>query len=164
MIRVLVDSYGLGIRYVTDLPPNVAGLLVPVQSPRTIVVNANGTKSDHAFTILHELAHFILHIERSHRTRFPSYLTRQWKSKRMIRFSKIFQRVVSRKMGHEPQADAWAFCVLIQIGAIVDARAICAQHPEKRWMFNLVRVSSLYAGIKRRIKSVIRRVFHPFSA
>jgi hypothetical protein len=162
-LRTQAHYYGLVIRYVTDLPPNVPGLLVPAERPHTIVVNANRSKSDHAFTILHEIGHFILHYERSHRVRFPSYLTREWKSKRMIRFSKLLRYVVARKMGLEAQADGWAFCALLGEGALNDALAICAQHPEKRWTFRVVFVSSIYHGIKRRVKKAIKGLIHPFA-
>ncbi len=160
-LRSQADYHGLAIRYANNLPPNVAGLLAPAEWPDTIVINANRTKNDHAFTILHEIGHFVLHYERSHRVRFPSYLTRKWKSKRMIRFSRLLRYVVARKMGQEVQADAWAFCALLGEGALNEALAICAQQPEKRWAFRLAFASSVYAGIKRRFKAVLRTLLQP---
>jgi hypothetical protein len=163
ILRALAAYHELRIKYVSDLPDRVLGFLDPCKASRTIVVNANRSKSDHVFTILHEIAHHILHFERSHRTRPPWYLTRQWKSKRMARISKILQRVASRKITIEKQADAWAFCALLRIGATDDLQAILTQYPEKTPMFWLILYSSIYAGIKRRIRGVLRMLFHPFS-
>jgi hypothetical protein len=164
IVRAYAAYNELRIKYVSDLPPAVPGFLDPSKASRTIVVNANRSKSDHVFTILHEIAHFILHFERSHRMRLPWYLTRQWKSKRMIRLSQILRRFVSRKLSKETQADTWAFCVLSQIGATDDVQAILTEYPEKTGVFCLCVFSCIYAGIKGRIKRVIRRIFQPFSA
>jgi hypothetical protein len=100
-VRALAHYHGLRIKYVSDLPATVPGFLDPSKASRTIVVNANKSRSDHAFTILHEIDHFILHFERSHRIRLPWYLTRQWKWRPVIRFSKLFRRAASRKLNDE---------------------------------------------------------------
>jgi hypothetical protein len=163
-VRAAADYYGLKIEYASNLSPKVAGLLVPIESPHTILVNANHSKSDHVFTILHEIGHYILHVERSHRVRLPWYLRRQWQSKRTIRFSRSLRRIQSRIMNPEMQADAWAFCALLQFGAIDDAKAICTRYPEKTWMFLLAVAGSIYNRIKLRIQRVIRRICQPLGA
>jgi len=163
IVRGLAANNDLRIKYVSDLPPTVHGFLDPSKASRTIVVNANKSKSDHVFTILHEIAHFILHFERSHRMRLPWYLTRKWKSERMIQFSKELMQVVLRKLNVEHQADIWAFCALFQIGATDDAQAIVAHDSEKRWTFRLAFASSIYAGIKHRVKRAINGIVHPFT-
>ena len=164
IVRAVAHHLRLRIKYVSTLSPKVAGFLDPSRASRTIVVNANKSKSDHVFTILHEIAHYILHYERSHRTRLPWYITRQWKSEPMIRFSKLLRRVVSRRFDNESQADLWAFCALLQIGAADDALAISAQYPEKNSAFWLSVAASIYAGIKSRLKRAFRRILHPFTA
>jgi hypothetical protein len=162
IIRMLAASHELRIKYVSDLPPKVPGFLDPSKASRTIVVNANKSKSDHVFTILHEIAHFILHFERSHRVRSPWYFTRQWKSKRVMRLAKLTSRVAWRKFNEEEQADAWAFCALFQLGATDDIQVILTQHPEKTGMFCLCAFSSICTAIKVRVRGVIRRVFQFF--
>jgi hypothetical protein len=162
IVRALAAYCRLRIKYVSDLPAAVPGFLDPSKASHTIVVNANRSKSDHAFTILHEIAHYILHFERSHRTRLPWYLTRKWKSKRMNRLSKTIYRVVSRKLNNEAQADAWAFCVLLCIGANDDAQAISAQCPEKSWLYKLALASSICTALKNRVKTTFGQILHLF--
>jgi hypothetical protein len=73
----------------------------------------------------------------------------------MIRFSELVKRIFYSKFNEELQADTWAFCALSFIGANDDAQAICALHPEKRWMFRMAVGCSMYAALKVRIRSVI---------
>jgi hypothetical protein len=162
-IRALADHLRLRIKYVNDLPAKVPGFLDPSKASRTIVVNASKSKSDHAFTILHEVAHYILHYKRSHRTRLPWWLARKWKSKPMIRFSKTTKRIASRTLNDERQADLWAFCALFQIGATDDVLDIVGQYPEKNSTFWLSFVGCIYSGIKFRVKRAFRTILHPFS-
>jgi hypothetical protein len=162
-LRTLAEYYELRIKYVSDLPAKVAGFVDPSKASRTIVVNANRSKSDHAFTIAHEIAHFILHYERSHRMPSPWYLTRRWKSGPMIRFSKLLKRVVSRKLNDERQADMWAIAALLYIGARDDLEVFLAEHPDKTGFFCLCVFASIYARIKLCSKRVMRRLFQPFS-
>ena len=96
-LRALANHYALRIKYAST-SPKVSGFLDPSRASRTIVVNANKSKSEHAFTILHELAHFILHCVRSHRIRLPWYVTRRWKSKRMMHVSKLIKRIFFSKI------------------------------------------------------------------
>ena len=162
-IRALAHHLRLRIKY-ASMTPKVAGFLDPSRASRTIVINANKSKSDHVFTILHEIAHFILHFERSHRIRLPSYLTRQWKSKPMMRFSQATKHLVSRKLNLEWQADMWAICALLHIGATDDLQAILTQYPEKTGIACLSVVGTIYAGIKSRLKRASRQICHPFAA
>jgi hypothetical protein len=156
--RALVDHCRLRIKYVNDLPPNVSGFLDPSKASRTIVLNANKSKCDHVFTIFHEIAHYVLHFQRSHQMRLPWWLTRKWKSKPMIRFKKTTKLIAFRKFNEERQADLWAFCMLFQIGATDDILGIVDQYPEKTTIFWLSVVGSIYSGVKSRLKSVLRPI------
>lgn len=151
-LRALAHHFGLTIEYVSNMPSGLRGFLSPIEAPDTIVVDATSSRSEQAFTIVHELAHYILHYERSHRTRLPSFLTQQWKSERMIRLSRIFNRFVSRELNREWQADGWAFCALLQIGATDDIAEILKLHPEKTGICCLCVIGSIYEGIKSRFK------------
>jgi hypothetical protein len=82
----------------------------------------------------------------------------------MRRFSKVLRRVASRTLNEEIQADAFAFCTMLEIGATDDLQAILTQYPEKTWVFCLCAFASIYTGIKRRIQRVIQGLFQPFSA
>jgi len=162
-VRAMAHRLRLRIKY-ANMTPKVAGFLDPSRASRTIVINANKSKSDHVFTILHEIAHYILHYERSHSMRLPWYLSHQWKSNPMIRLSRTTKRAVSRKFNDEWQADMWATCALLQIGAADDLQAILKQYPEKIGLVWLCLVGSLYAGVKCRLKRAFSRILHPFSA
>jgi hypothetical protein len=159
LIRALADQFRLRIKYVNDLPAKVAGFLDPSKASHTIVVNATKSKSDHAFTILHEIAHYILHFQRSHQMRLPWYLTRQWKSQPMNRFSKTTKRLVSRKFDDEWQADMWAVGALLFIGAKDDFQAFVNQHPDKTWLVSVCLLASIYTNVKFRVKSAFRPIY-----
>ncbi len=105
LLRDFAGGHGLRIKYASGMSPKVSGFLDPSPASRTIVLNATKSKSDHAFTIAHEIGHYILHYRRSHRLHLPWYLTRQWKSRRMVRFSKLITRVFFRNFNYERQAD-----------------------------------------------------------
>jgi hypothetical protein len=162
-VRAIARHLGLRIKY-ANMIPKVAGFLDPSMASRTIVINANKSKSDHVFTILHEIAHYILHYERSHRMRLPWYLTHQWKSNPMIRLSRTTKRAVSRKFNYEWQADMWAICALLHIGATDDIQVILTQYPEKTGLACLCVAGTIYAGVKSRLKRAFSRILHPFSA
>jgi len=162
-VRAIAHHLRLRIKY-ANMIPKVAGFLDPSKASRTIVINATKSKSDHVFTILHEIAHYILHYERSHRMRLPWYLTRQWNANPMARFSKATKRLVSRKLNPEWQADMWAMCALLHIGAADDFQAILTQYPEKTGLACLCVAGTIYAGIKSRLKKAFRRICHPFIA
>jgi hypothetical protein len=155
-LRQWTADLHLRIKYVSAMSPKVAGFLDPSAGSRTIVVNAGRSKSDHAFTIAHEIAHYILHYKRSHRIHLPWYLTRQWKPNFMIRFSKLIKRLVFRTFNAERQADLWAIGVLLYIGATDDLQALLTQHPEKIRWFCLWVVAATFTNIKLRLKGDFR--------
>jgi len=163
-IRALTSQLRLKVKYTGTLPGKVPGFLIFNGGSGTIVINATKSASDHAFTILHEIAHYILHCICSHQMRLPWYLTRQWKSNLMTRWSKTTKRAVSRKFNAEWQADMWAFCALLHIGATDDFQAILAHYPEKSGRACLCVAGSLYAGIKSRLKKTFVQILHPFTA
>jgi hypothetical protein len=163
-LRAFVGYFGLRIKYVSAMSPKVSGFLDPSAASRTIVVNANKSKSDHAFTIAHEIAHYILHYQRSHRLHLPWYLTRRWKNRRMMRFSKLTTRVFLRDFNGERQADMWAIATLLYIGATDDLAIILDQHPEKSGSFWICVIACGYTGIKFRLKRAFRQTHHMLSA
>jgi hypothetical protein len=153
---MLAAYFGLRIKYVGGLSPKVAGFMIA----KTIVINANKSKSDHAFTIAHEIGHYHLHCKQNYQMPFPRILKRQWKAKRMIRFSKLLNRVLARQFNTENQADLWAFCALFYIGARDDVLAVLEQHPEKATLFWLSVVGCIRANIQRRLKAAARDMFY----
>lgn len=163
--QMLKDSAAyldLHIEYVAELPDNVCGFLEPGPDPRYVFINARKPHSDQAFTIAHELAHYVLHFDRPPRNIQPWYLNIQWKSERMSKFSQKINRSVRRGCGREFQADLWAFLLLWRIGAADDLIAIAEIYPKKRPLFWLTRAGVICFGMTRIIKSFFRRLFNPF--
>ena len=76
----------------------------------------------------------------------------------MIRNSKVLKRAISRIFNNERQADIWAFCALLTIGATDDLQAIVLQHPEKARLFYLTVIGCIYGAIKSRFKRAFRGV------
>jgi hypothetical protein len=160
-LRRFAASLGLRIKYVSVLPHKICGFLDPAS--RTIIVNAKKSKSDHAFTIAHEIAHYVLHTQRLHRIKLPWYLKHQWKSPKMRRFSKLTARVYFRGFNVERQADMWAFATLLYFGAKDDIQVIFNQHPDKRSAFFLCAAACIYTEIKFRLKSFSKTAFGLFN-
>jgi hypothetical protein len=82
----------------------------------------------------------------------------------MIRFSTLTKRLFFRKFHSERQADVWAFCTLLRIGAAEDALAIAAQSPEKNLLFWQSLAASAYAGLKFRLGNMLRKILRPAGA
>jgi hypothetical protein len=76
----------------------------------------------------------------------------------MIRFSRLLNRIVSRKFNHERQFDMWAIGALLYIGDTDDLQTVLTQHPEKDGSFWLYVIAGTYTGIKLRLKSALREV------
>src|SRR5208282_476093 len=95
--------------------------------------------------------------------RLPWFLTHQWKSEPMIRFSTALNREVSKLFDRERQADFWAFCTLLQFGAIDDVLAVVEQYPGKIKLLWCALLGCIWTGIKFRVKRFLFRMLHPFS-
>jgi hypothetical protein len=107
---------------------------------------------------------YILHCIGPHQIRVPWYLTRHWEANPMIRFSKVTKRLVSRKLNLEWQADMWAICALLRIGATDDLQAVLTHYPEKTGLIWVSIIGSIYASVKSRLKRAFSRILHPFTA
>jgi hypothetical protein len=149
---------------VDDLPDKVAGFLQSGSDPRYIFVNARKSPSEQVFTIAHELAHYIMHLDRKPWVIRPWYLKIKWQAPLAVRISGRLERLVRLGFGREWQADLWALAFLWEIGATDDLLAFMDSHPEKSalcWTTGLVMV---YVRIKRRIKDFFQILFYPAGA
>jgi hypothetical protein len=153
-LQSLVEHLSLKIEYLNDLPDNVPGFLQPGEDPRFIFVNARMSRSDQAFTITHELAHYVMHVGRPPCYYLPRYLNWLRRSERTKDIADTTERFMRRKFNIEWQADLWGFIMLWQIGAVDDLLALKEAYPEKRWMFWYSFAATLHAGIKRRLASL----------
>ncbi len=152
--------FDLKVEYV-DLPDNVSAFLQPGPDPRYIFVSSRKTRSDNAFSIAHELGHYVMHHERPPRDIRPRYLKIQWTSKLMSKLSRLLSRWVRRKFDAEWEADLWAFLFLFYIGATDDVFAFIESYPKKDFLFWCTVCGIIYCGIKRRIQVFSHRLFYP---
>ena len=154
-IRALVAHFGLRIKYVSTLTDKICGFLDPAKNSRTIIINGKKSKSENAFTIIHELAHYLLHYRRTHRSPAPWYWRRRWKSPWMNQFIAKHKRCCGLILNQECEADIWAFIVLWQIGALDDVFAVVKRHPHKKNSFYLAMVGTILT----RIRTSLRQLF-----
>jgi hypothetical protein len=159
ILNQFADYFGLQIEYVFDLPDNVAGLLQSGSNPRYIFVNARKSRSEQAFTIAHEMGHYVMHHDRQPWDILPWYLRIRWKSPLMSKVSRTLTRLVKMHYGPEFQADLWAYVILWHIGASDDLLAITEMYPQKSPLFWLSSWGVIYGGLKRLIKSFFQRLF-----
>jgi hypothetical protein len=158
-VRNLAAHFGLSIKYSNDLPDNVSGFLRPERAFRMIILNANKSESDHIFTILHEVAHYYLHVRRFHPKRMPWLLTRKWKSKRLRGYARLIKRNASNLLTDELEADIWAFCALCSIGAKNDLRNLSLQYPEKAGWGALSALCFGFIRVKCSLKAALSKIF-----
>jgi hypothetical protein len=164
ILKALAEHHGLEIEHVDDLPDKVAGFLQSGSDPRYIFVNARKSPSEQVFTIAHELAHYIMHLDRKPWVIRPWYLKIKWKAPLAVRISRTLTRLVRIHYGPEFQADLWAYVILWQIGARDDLLAITEMYPKKNSLFWLSSWGVIYGGLKRLIKSLFQRMFNPSPA
>jgi hypothetical protein len=150
-LKQVADYFDLQIEYVADLPDNVPGFLEPSPHPRYIFVNARKTSHDQAFTIAHELAHYIMHTDGRARNLMPWYLRPSVTPRFMVQVSRTAERWMRQKFDVEWQADLWAFMLLWRIGAADDLLAIIKLYPQKNRMFWYSGAATVYTNAKRRI-------------
>lgn len=148
--------FDLLIEYVADLPDNVPGFLQPGPDPRFILVNASKSPSEQAFTIAHEIGHYVMHANRPIPAFLPWYLNIRWQSPSLSKFSSRARRWIRRVFDAEWQADLWAFILLLQIGAADDVMAIIALYPKKTVMLWHSIAALIFSRIKGRTKKLFQ--------
>ncbi|HTQ51006.1 MAG TPA: ImmA/IrrE family metallo-endopeptidase [Candidatus Acidoferrales bacterium] len=158
----LAGHFDLEIKYVNDLPDNVPGILQAGAESGHIIVNARKSRSDQAFTIAHELAHYVMHLDRPPLYLVPRYLDHPWKPKFMTDSTQETKDFLHRKFGPEFQADLWAFILLWQIRAFHDLIAIPKLYPRLKWMLWYSLAAVIYGVFKKRVKNLIQTLSSPF--
>jgi hypothetical protein len=156
-LRGLAEHHRVKLEYVGGLPGSVFGFADP--QSRTIVISLNQPDCDVVFTTLHELAHFVLHIDQPYRLSIPRWLSwsfyRPHKSEYLGEIACKTKRLLRRKCGRELQADLWALIAYPQVATPDDVKAFLRQHPEKlKWVL-LVTPFLLKHRIGQFIRSLI---------
>jgi hypothetical protein len=164
-IRTVEDMpgyFGLQIEYRDDLPPDNAGFLDPSAEPQYIAINRNLPHCEQAFTIAHELGHYVNHHNRPPRRYFPAILDRQYKSKRIHYVVSHTSRFLHYKYGKEWQADLYAFVLLITIGAAKDLTEYLERHPAQ-WKWACLALLVIFVkGFPRMPKNLFLRFLNLF--
>jgi len=162
ILRELAKHLGLKVKFVSYFTDNIHGKLLPRE--RRILINANKPRCEHVYTLLHEFAHYLLHFKKpAPRRHCPWYLKLNWKidaaadiaskMRRIIRF------VLNSERGKEWEADLWAMCGLVylkQFGGRSDLTAFLNRHPEKKWIYRLAAIATVYSETKQRIATAFK--------
>ena len=165
-IRKIEDMpgyFGLQIEYRDDLPPDNAGFLDEHDEPQYIAVNSSLPHCEQAFTIGHELGHYVKHHNRPRHRYFPALFDREYQSKRVAHVVSHTRRFVQFKFNKEWEADLYAFLLLITIGAVNDLKAYLERHPKKTRLFVLASTVIFFMAIPRIIKGLFLKFFKLFS-
>lgn len=162
-LREMAQLFRLKVKYVSYLDANTHGLLL-IREKR-ILINAHKPRTEHVFTFLHEVAHFILHYQKTHPKYCPWYFRKEWGHKFIDDVCRKVRRYLSfafnSSPGKEWEADLWALCAFFllakQLGCKTDLRRFINDHPEKLNLFLLVTGVFAYTNTKKRLIGYSKR-------
>ena len=159
---------GLQVKFVDYLADDVHGKLLPRE--KRILINAHKPRNEHFYTVLHEIAHFLLHFKSLPRKYHPRIFDINWKAEWLaILCSKVrryYRYTFNKASGKEWEADLWAMCAFVYIARHFKCRGelktFLKRHPEKTSMFLLAAGSTIYCGTKTRIQKIGRTLAGTF--
>jgi hypothetical protein len=154
ILRGLAEHIRVKIKYIGGMPDGFFGFADP--RSRIIAINANKPHDEHVFTILHELAHFLLHFDQPYRLLAPRWVDRPYKSTFMVENTYKLKRMLRRRFGREWQADLWALMAFPMVGTPDELGTFFSRHPRKMPLFFLG--AAFHA--KARFGKFIRKLFH----
>ena len=155
-LREMARQFGLKVKFVDYLTNKDHGKLLPRE--KRILINAHKPRYEHIYTLLHEIAHFVLHIKNPFRKHHPRFFDINWswnwlanlcsKVRRYMRF------IFNKESGKEWEADLWAMCAFVLLAKITgcrdELRVFLQRHPKKLNQFRLVKIAVFCAEIKAR--------------
>ena len=156
-LRAMAAHFGLQVKFVDYFDGQTYGKLIVRE--RRILLNARKSRTEHIFTILHEIGHFAVHHQNQSRDYCPKYLRKDWKLASINEVCSHIRRylryVFSSTGGKEWEADLWALCALKylakHLGFKKEVQDFLRLHPEKRRLYLLVSIASVWTGAKLRI-------------
>ena len=151
---------GIQVKFVDYLSDDVHGKLLPRE--KRILINAHKPRTEHIYTVLHEIGHFLIHFKSLPRRRHPRIFDINWKAEWLARLCSTVRRyyrfIFNKESGKEWDADVWAMCAFIylakHIGCRNDLFTFLDHHPEKTGTFFLCALVTIYCDAKTRIKKV----------
>lgn len=167
ILRALAKHFGLKIVFVHYFPADVHGKLLPRE--KRILINARKPRYEHAFTVLHEIGHYVRHFLTPRRKYHPRIFDITWKINRLAKcFSharRSFRFIYHKQSSREREADLWAMCAFDHLsrhhGCRDELVTFLKRHPEKITLYRLVAVFSTICGVKRRIETAARSLALP---
>ena len=126
--------FGLKIEYRDDLPADNAGFLHDADEPLFIAINRSLPRCEQAFTIGHELCHFLKHQNRPRRNFNIRLLNHPWESRRAKTYARYVRKILHIFLPVEFEADLFAVGMLFELGAMEELKAYLELHPEKIWL------------------------------
>jgi len=163
-LKQFTDYFDLQVEYSAELPDKVPGFLKIEPDSACIVVNARKPSCDHALTIAHEMAHYVMHQDSPRKLPMPWFLDYPWKVPFVREAAQEVKTYFLKTFDREWEANLWAFLLLWRIGAVEELQAITKMYPEMRWMFWYSFAAWMFSLQKQLDENFYRRLFHPFSS
>lgn len=170
VLRGMAKHIGIVVKFVDYLDDDTHGKLLPREN--RILINARKPKTEHIYTLLHEIGHYLMHFKSPPRTHHPRIFDINWTWERLARlwskFRRYFRFTFNRKAGKEWEADVWAMCAFVYIARHFDCRSklieFLDRHPEKTGIFLLAVYGTVYSDAKTRLIKIGQAVSMPFQS
>lgn len=167
-LRAMAREIGLTVVFVTYFGDDVHGRLLPRE--KRILINAHKPRTEHVFTMLHEIGHYLIHFKNPHRKHHPWIFDLQckigWLASLCSKVRRHYRFIFAREAGREWEADLWAFCAFIvlakRIGCFDYLARFLDQHPEKLKTFSLAALGVAYGGAKSWCQKTVTTLGLPF--
>ncbi len=147
----------LKVCYVSYFDDKTHGKLLPRE--KRILINANKPRTEHIYTMLHEIGHYLLHFKNPPKKHHPRVLDINWKIERLTKLCSKIRRMIrfqfNKVDGKEWEADLWAVCAFFYLakhfGYWKDFLAFVKNHPEKKAIYCLTAYGAAQVELKARL-------------
>ena len=167
-LRSITSEIGIKVKFVHYFDGQTHGKLLPRE--KRMLINARQPRTEHIFTLFHELGHYFVHFINARRQYHPRVfdlnLRMRWfdyLSKHMKRF---YRYRCTRERFKEWEADLWAFCAFIVFAKMTGCRRelkeFLIRHPEKLGTFALAVAAMAYTKVKKIWFKAIKLFSFPF--
>ena len=149
-------------------PRRIHGKLLPRE--KRILLNARKPRTEHLFTLFHELGHYFVHFKNARRKYPPAIfdlnLRMRWFDYLCRHMRRFYRYRCTRERFREWEADLWAFCAFIVFAKITGCRRelteFLARHPEKCGTYSIAVLAVAWGGVKSRFLKMMTALSSPF--